>query len=123
VTVTVRPTPDELAFLRSTRLLARLATVDAHGQPHVVPVGWSYDEQSGAFEVGGRALESTRKWRNAQANPPRRARDRRRAAAVRPRAVHVQGPAETLAADPLAHTPALIRLLPARITSWGVTER
>ena len=123
MTEPARPTPDELAYLLSTRLLARLATVDAQGQPHVVPVGWSYDEQSGAFDIGGRALETTRKWRNVQAQP--------RAALViddvlppwRPRAVHVQGPAETLVADPVARTPAVIRLLPSRITSWGVTER
>ncbi len=123
MTLIVRPTPDELAFLGSTRLLARLATVGVQGQPHVVPVGWFYDERSGAFEVGGRALESTRKYRNVQRNP--------RAALViddvlppwRPRAVHVQGPAETVAADAVTGTPALIRLLPERITSWGVTER
>ena len=116
----VRPSATELAYLRESRLLGRLATVDPAGQPHVVPVGWSYDDGAGTFEITGRDFAATRKYRNVQACP--------RAALVvddvlppwRPRCVHVQGGAEALPADPAAGRPARIRITPTRITSWGL---
>jgi pyridoxamine 5'-phosphate oxidase family protein len=50
-------TEDEVAYLKS-QPLARLATVDADGQPDVVPVGFEFD---GTYlYVGGRAPERTR---------------------------------------------------------------
>ena len=110
----------ELGSLRSSRLLSRLATSDAHGQPHVVPVGWHYHEQLGTFDISGRNFAATRKYRNVQANP--------KAALViddvlppwRPRCVHVQGSAESVPGDPSTGTEALIRLTPSQITSWGL---
>ncbi len=33
----------ELNYLQNERLLDRLATVDATGQPHVVALGWRYN--------------------------------------------------------------------------------
>ncbi|TYP84906.1 PPOX class F420-dependent oxidoreductase [Blastococcus xanthinilyticus] len=112
----------ELGFLRSGRLLGRLATSDVHGQPHVVPVGWRYDERLGTFEISGRDFAATRKYRNVVANP--------RAALViddvlppwRPRCVHVQGPAQAVPADLATGAEALIRLTPAKVTSWGLDE-
>jgi pyridoxamine 5'-phosphate oxidase family protein len=57
-------TDDEVAYLKS-QPLARLATVDADGQPDVVPVGFEFD---GTYlYVGGRAPERTRKFLNVQA--------------------------------------------------------
>ena len=38
----VTPSPEALAFIRSQRV-ARLATADASGQPHAVPVCFAYD--------------------------------------------------------------------------------
>ena len=38
----VTPSPEALAFIRSQRI-ARLATADASGQPHVVPICFAYD--------------------------------------------------------------------------------
>lgn len=117
----VRLSPAELDYLRSGRLLGRLATVGADGQPHVVPVGWSYDEQSGTFDVSGRSFARTRKYRNVLVHP--------KAALViddvlppwRPRCVHVQGSAAALPPDPEAGREASIRITPVKITSWGVT--
>ena len=57
-------TEDEVAYLKS-QPLARLATVDADGQPDVVPVGFQLDGTY--FYVGGRAPERTRKFLNVQA--------------------------------------------------------
>ena len=57
-------TEDEVAYLKS-QPLARLATVDADGQPDVVPVGFELD---GTYlYVGGRAPERTRKFLNVKA--------------------------------------------------------
>lgn len=114
--------PAELRYLHSGRLLGRLATSDADGQPHVVPVGWSYDEQTGTFDVSGRNFAATRKYRNVLANP--------RAALViddllppwQPRCVHIQGPAQALPADRGAGNEALIRITPTKISSWGLAE-
>ena len=118
----VRLSPAELGFLRQGRLLGRLATSDDEGQPHVVPVGWSYDEALGTFDISGRDFAATRKYRNVLANP--------RAALViddvlppwQPRAVHVQGPAQAVPADPATGAPALIRITPTKVTSWGLAD-
>lgn len=111
-------TAEELAFLRGERRLARLATVDDDGLPHVVPVGWSLNDELGTIDVGGRQFASTKKFRNVEATG--------KAAIViddvlppwRPRCVMVQGSAEAITGDE-----PLIRIHPARIVSWGVTER
>jgi pyridoxamine 5'-phosphate oxidase family protein len=57
-------TEDEVAYLKS-QPLARLATVDADGQPDVVPVGFEFDGTY--FYIGGRAPERTRKFLNVKA--------------------------------------------------------
>jgi pyridoxamine 5'-phosphate oxidase family protein len=116
----VRLTPEERRYLLGERRLARLATSNRDGQPHVVPVGWSYDEDSGTFTISGRDFAGTRKFRNVLANP--------RAALVvddvlppwRPRCVLVQGPARALLADPASGAGARVVLTPERVISWGL---
>ena len=113
---------EERAYLRGGELLGRLATVDAHGLPHVVPVGWRYNEELGTFDISGRRFAATKKYRNVLACP--------RAALVvddvlppwRPRGVHVQGPARAVPADEATGAQALIRITPAKVTSWGLTD-
>ncbi|SHN51025.1 pyridoxamine 5'-phosphate oxidase family protein [Geodermatophilus obscurus] len=110
----------ESAYLNGEPRLARLATVDADGQPHVVPVGWRYDEATGTFTISGRDLAATRKFRNVLVHP--------RAALVvddvlppwRARGVLVQGPAQALPADDAPEGRAIIRLTPTKVTSWGL---
>ena len=43
------------------RSLARIATVDQAGMPHVVPGGWSYDEANHELVLGGRDVPATRR--------------------------------------------------------------
>jgi PPOX class F420-dependent enzyme/OxyR family protein len=116
--VTARFSAAELAYLLGERRLGRLATADVDGRPHVVPVGWRYDDATGSIEISGRSFAATRKYRNVLANP--------RAAFVvddvlppwRPRCVTVQGAAEAVEAPPGGE--ASIRLRPETIVSWGL---
>ncbi len=55
---------NETAFSQS-QPLARLSTVSIGQQPDVVPVGFEFDGRY--FHVGGRDIETTRKYRNVQA--------------------------------------------------------
>lgn len=57
--------PDELAYLR-TQPLARLATLNPHDQPDVVPVAFEVDE-TGFWVGGGATVVATRKIRNVAA--------------------------------------------------------
>lgn len=119
---TARFTPEELAYLLDERRLGRLATTDATGMPHVVPVGWSYNPELGTIDVSGRNFAATRKYRNVQANL--------RAAIVvddvlppfRPRCVLVQGAAQALDASRCGGIEAMIRIIPNKITSWGLDD-
>lgn len=110
-------TEGELGYLLAQRRLARLATLGADGTPHVVPVGWSYDAEHDAIEIGGRDLARTKKFRDV-------ARHGRAAVVIddlagtdpwRPRGVEVRGRAEALRSPR-----ALIRIHPDRVVSWGL---
>lgn len=115
-----RFSPAELAYLTGERRLGRLATADAHGMPHVVPVGWRYNPDTDTIDVGGRDFTRSKKFRNVLANP--------RASFVvddmastdpwRPRSVMVQGSAEAIDRD----GEQLIRITPDKIVSWGLDE-
>jgi pyridoxamine 5'-phosphate oxidase family protein len=108
-------TPRELAYLQGERRLARIATVGNDNTPHVAPVGWSYNVEHDTIDVGGHSLEQTKKYRDVQATG--------RAAIViddlastdpwRPTGIEVRGRAHAL-------EPALIRIHPERIVSWGI---
>lgn len=51
------------------RRLGRLASIDPHGRPHVVPLGWSYNQALDTIDIGGRDFAKTRKFRIARDNP------------------------------------------------------
>lgn len=105
----------ELAFLEGGRRLARIATVGRDGTPHVVPVGWGYNRETDTIDIGGRDFENTKKYRDVARNG--------RAAIVidevlppwRPRGIEVRGAAEAIAGPP-----AIIRIHPDRVRSWGL---
>ena len=56
-------TPNEVEYLNSQRL-GRLATVGADGAPHTVPVGFHYNSALGTIDIGGHALQKSRKFRD-----------------------------------------------------------
>lgn len=110
----------ELAYLAEGKL-GRLATIDATGQPHNVPVGWRYNAELDTIDIGGRDFESSRKYHHVQANP--------KVAFVvddvlppwRPRCVTIRGTAEAIPAGVEGpEQGATIRISPTRVVSWGL---
>ncbi len=115
------PTPlseTERRFLTSPqRALGRVATVGRDGTPHVVPSGWTYNETLGTLDVTGRDVEATKKFRDVTRTA--------RAAIVidgvapgdgfDPWAIEIAGAAEAVSGPP-----ALIRIQPERVRSWGL---
>jgi len=120
-------TESEIEYLTSQGL-ARLATVGPDGQPHVVPVTFTFNAGEDTIDVGGVDFGATKKWRDARQNPrvtfllddvrpdPRRAR-----------AIEVRGLAEALASGGSGINPRFpnfaeefLRIRPTRILSWGL---
>ena len=101
--------------------VARVATADPDARPQVTPVGmWRHDPATDSIEVSGRNFETTRKFRNARANPNVAfvVDDAERTEPWAPRAVIVEGRAE--AVGPTDGSGAVIRIHPDRVISWGV---
>jgi pyridoxamine 5'-phosphate oxidase family protein len=111
-------TQNELAYLRGDRRLWRIATVGPNGMPHVTPVGMVvWNDALGTMDVGGHRVERTKKFRDV-------ARSGRAALVAddvlppwRPRGMEIRGDA-----DAVAGPPALIRIRPVRIVSWGLGD-
>jgi pyridoxamine 5'-phosphate oxidase family protein len=57
-------TENEIEYMKEQRL-GRLATVDAEGRPHVVPVGFRYNAERDAVDIGGHNLAGSKKFRDA----------------------------------------------------------
>jgi pyridoxamine 5'-phosphate oxidase family protein len=118
----------ELEYLKGQRL-GRLATVDAKGAPHVVPVGFRLSDDAGAIEFGGHDFAQSKKYRDLQANP--------RVAIViddlasvnpwTPRGLEVRGTAELHDSGGTERfgrgwDGAWVRIVPERVVSWGIDE-
>ncbi len=116
-------TEKEIEYLREQRL-GRLATVNARGEPHVVPVAFRYNEEADAVDIGGHRIAKTKKYRDAGSTgrvafvvddvlPPWQARG----VEIRGRAeIHGEGGGDI---GP-GFAPELIRIHPERIVSWGL---
>lgn len=116
----------ELAYLAEAQQLGRLATVDATGQPRVVPLGWRYNAELDTIDIGGRdptEFMATRKFRDVQRQP--------KVAFVvddvrppwQPRCVIVHGTADAIrmpATGAGKDSAALIRITPNKVISWGL---
>jgi pyridoxamine 5'-phosphate oxidase family protein len=118
-------TEKELGRLRGARL-ARIATVGRDGQPHVVPLTFTVNEAEDAIDVGGIGFGSSKKWRDAVANPrvtfllDESSGGEAFGIEMRCRAeVHETGGDEINPRIP-GFDPQFLRLRPFRIVSWGV---
>lgn len=119
-------TPEEIAYLESQQL-GRLATIDATGNPHLVPVGFRYNAELDTIDIGGFRNSQTKKYRDVL-------RDGRVAFLVddvlppwQPRFIEVRGHAAALAEGGKQVNPdydgALIRISPTRIVSSASVNR
>ena len=82
-----------------------------------MPSGWTYNTELGTLDVTGREVQNTKKYRDVEATG--------KAAIVidgiaqgegwNPWAIEIAGPAEAITGPP-----ALIRIHPDRIRSWGL---
>lgn len=119
-------TDKELDYLKSQRL-ARLATADAKGAPHVVPVGFRLSDDGAAIDVGGHGFAGSKKYRDLKVNP-------RTAIAIddlastdpwTPRGLEVRGTAELHDSGGREKfgqgwDEAWVRIVPERVISWGI---
>jgi len=116
-------TEKEIEYLNRQRL-GRLATVDAEGRPHVVPVAFRYNEELDVVDIGGHNFAGSKKFRDVGKTG--------RAAFVvddvlppwRARGVEVRGGAEVRSEGGKdimeSFAEEMIRIYPRRIVSWGV---
>lgn len=117
---------EELAYLDEQRL-GRLATVGPNSQPHVVPVGFRYDADDDAIDIGGRNFGESKKFRDAERNP-RVAFVVDDLASVDPwkaRGVEIRGRARTVddGGDERfgpGYDAAWMQIRPERVVSWGL---
>lgn len=119
-------TAAELTYLRS-QTLGRMATQHPNGTLQVNPVGFVVNDD-GTIDIGGHRMETTRKFRNVDANG--------RVAFVvddlvsrdpwRVRCLEIRGTAETVPRPP--DSPAvgigpLIRITPTWVRSYGLDQK
>lgn len=116
-------TEKEIEYLEEQRL-GRLATVNAAGLPHVVPVAFRLNREAGSIDIGGHNLGRSKKFRDVE--------EAGRAAFVvddvlppwRARGVEVRGRAEVFGEGGGEIGPGFadefIRVHPERIVGWGI---
>jgi pyridoxamine 5'-phosphate oxidase family protein len=112
-------TQAEIDYIRSQRL-ARLATVNANGQPDAVVVGFDFDDS--AFYIGGRNQTNSRKYKNVKAGREKVALVIDDLASVnpwRPRGIRIYGEAQLVTHDGYAGKGEYLRIVPDVSWSWG----
>jgi pyridoxamine 5'-phosphate oxidase family protein len=111
-------TESEAEYL-AENFIGRVATSSASGQPHVVPVGYSFDGTTITF--GGRSLLKSLKFRNLMANDKVAfvVDDLVSAQPWKVRGVEVRGRAKpAVSKDGVT----MIRIIPLNIRSWGLED-
>lgn len=119
-------TAGEITYLKSQRL-GRLATVGADNQPHVMPVGFRYNPDEDAIEIGGHGgFANRKKYRDVMHNP-RVAFVVDDVLSVNPwtvRGIEIRGRAEILETGGTSlgpgFDPQMFRIRPNRVISWGI---
>ncbi len=118
-------TDAEQSYFRSQRL-GRLATVGPNGKPHVVPVGFRYDVDADAIDIGGHGLDRSKKWRDLLANPNVAfvIDDLASVDPWTPRGIEIRGTAELHEEGGErigpGFAPAWLRIRARRIVAWGI---
>ena len=118
----------EIEYIRSQRL-GRLATVRPDGTPQNAPVGFRYNAELDAIEIGGRSMSQSKKFRNIAQNPnvafviddvlpPWQARF----VEIRGTAEQVPTGGKALFGANYEVDDAMIRITPRQIISYGLEE-
>ena len=113
-------TEKEIAYLQS-QPLARLATVDADGQPDNSAVGFRFDGHT--ITVGGMAMARTRKYKNVAAGNNKIAfivDDLESVDPWKPRGIRIFGTAEALEHGGAFGDGHQLRITPTISWSWNV---
>lgn len=112
----------EIEYLQSQRL-GRLATVNAAGEPHVVPVGFRYNPELETIDIGGFGMGKSKKFREVAGKPVAFVVDDV-LPPWQPRYIEIRGRGEALASGGKSIMPSfddeLIRITPTRIVSGGI---
>lgn len=127
-------TDAEIDYLMG-QALGRLATADAAGRPHVMPVGVFHDPDEQALVIGGvRDVAASKKFRDAARRPDVAVvvDDLATVNPWKPRGIEVRGRAETHTEGGAAvgqrvgasfpFDSAWIRIRPRRILAWGIDQ-
>ncbi|MEV6859807.1 PPOX class F420-dependent oxidoreductase [Streptosporangium subroseum] len=117
-------TQAELDYL-ATQHLGRLATTGPDGVLQNSPTGFSHNPETGTIDIYGRAMGTTKKFRNVRANGQVAfvVDDLASVDPWRVRGVEIRGVAEAVEDhDPPSPymSREIIRIHPRRIISWGV---
>lgn len=118
-------TKKEIEYLRDQRL-GRLATVDAGGRPHVVPVAFRYNAETETIDIGGHNLAKSKKFRDAGETGLAAfvVDDVLPGAQWRARGLEVRGRTEVFSEGGSEivsdFSDELIRISPERIVGWGI---
>ena len=119
-------TSKELEYLQQQGL-GRLASVGIESNPHIVTVGFRYNSEKDAIDIGGHNFSRTKKWRDARQHP-------RVAFLVddvlppwQPRSIEIRADAELLESGGelfgRGFSPEMMRLHPVKIIAWGIDEQ
>jgi pyridoxamine 5'-phosphate oxidase family protein len=111
----------QVEYLKSQRL-GRLATLRPDGSLQNNPVGFTFDEATGTFEIAGFNMGESRKYKNVVANGQVAfvVDDLKTVDPWKPRMVEVRGTAEPIANDDPRK--ARIRIHPKRVISFGIEK-
>jgi len=122
-------TPKEIEYLQSQRL-GRLATVNPEGKPQIAPVGFRYNPELDAIDIGGRSMSNSKKFRNIRENPDISFVVDDVLPPWQPRGVEIRGTAQALPSggkalfgDRYEADEGFIRITPAQIIGWGIDNQ
>jgi pyridoxamine 5'-phosphate oxidase family protein len=106
-------------YLKSQRL-GRLATLRPDGTLQNSPVGFTFNEETGTFEIGGFNMGASQKYKNVVANGQVAfvVDDLETVDPWKPRMVEIRGTAEPLPNDDQRNS--RIRIHPERVISFGI---
>ncbi len=118
-------TPQEIAYLQSQRL-ARVATINSHGELHVVPTAYHYNPEEDTIDIGGHGFTGSKKYRDALRHGQVAIVVDDSAGPGKPRMVEVRGTAKAFETGGEAISPSfpapIIRITPTYIVSMGVND-